>query len=316
MKNSFKGMFKNDGLKYVVVLERDGEVAVISRGRVRQKIRLPEFESVSSESPYETIIREYKNQTGYEIINLVLKGIIKKAIDDSEKYDYTLVFKGTECYGSPKSSKAECVRWIQRDRLHRYTAGARAEELANLVDGRCCEFIYGLENEEPSKKEICMIGDITEEDILDTEAVIKQSFATVADTYALTKEEFPNFAGFYIDKEVLSKLLKKPNQHLFGYFDDGRLIGLIGLFNNKRKNEAELSLLSVLPDFRHIKIGESLLDYAVKLAKDMTCETVRAEIMYENTKLRNWLEKQGFVLHSTEKPKNHPYTLAIMKKSL
>lgn len=307
--------FKNNAPKFVVVLERDNEVAVICRGKVRQKIFIPTYERVVCEPPQKTILREYKNQTGLEIINLVFKGIINKIVDENGNSERVLVFKGTECYGTPKVSKTESVRWIQKNRLHRYSGGASIEELANLLEGRCSAYTYGFEYSDFSQKEICMISEITESDIPSAEAVIKESFATVADTYAFTEAEFPNFAGFFIDKEVIKKLLNKPNQYLFGYFDDDKLIGLISIFHNKRKNEAELSLLSVLPDYRHMKIGESLLDYAVNLAKDMTCQTVRAEIMYENSKLRSWFTEQGFALESTENPKNYPFTLGIMKKS-
>ena len=79
---------------------------------------------------------------------------------------------------------------------------------------------------------------------------------------------------------------------------------------------AELSILSVHPEYRHSKIGESLLDYAVRFAKNLACDGAVLEMMVENTPLKKWFLSKDFVLDRVYETPNCPYKIGVMKKML
>ena len=59
--------------------------------------------------------------------------------------------------------------------------------------------------------------------------------------------------------------------------------------------------LSVLPEYRHNKIGYSLLEHSFEKAKGLGCTKMNIGIVEENAVLRSWYEKYGFVHTGAEK---------------
>ena len=301
--------------KYMVVLEREGQVAVYREGNTYRRYSIPTFDRVKGVSPEKTIVKEYKAKMGYEIINLVFKGIINKTVDEEGKTETFLLYKGTECYGREKSDKRSATEWIPKDRLHRYQKGGDvARAIVALTDERCSVFTYNLNEKEPSKKQICMIDHICKEHIHDAAEVVRLGFRTVADTYAFSEKDFPAYAAYKATDKFLQDFLNKKNKYVFAYFDDERILGVISLEHNKRTNTAILSLFAVHPEYRHSKIGESLLDYAIKYAKNLSCSKVVGEMMVENTTFKNWLLNQGFSIDKIIEEVYCPYKIGVVKK--
>ena len=302
--------------KYMVVLEREGQVAVYREGNIYRRYSIPTFDRVKGVSPEKTIVKEYKAKMGYEIINLVFKGIINKTVDETGKIETLLLYKGTECYGREKSDQRSATEWIPKERLHRYQKGGDvARSIVALTDERCSVFTYNLNEKEPFKKQVCMIDCISKKHVHKAAEVVRLGFRTVANTYAFSEKEFPNYAAYMTDQKLWHYMREK-NHYVFAYFDDERILGVISLEHNKRTNTATLSLFAVHPEYRHSKIGESLLDYAIKYAKNLSCGKVVGEIMVENTKFKNWISNQGFSVDKIYESPYCPYKIGVVKKMI
>ena len=101
------------------------------------------------------------------------------------------------------------------------------------------------------------------------------------------------------------------------YYDDGdgRILGYYSLIFLEN-SECELSNLCVLPEFRHKKIGEVLLEDAVIRAKSSGCKKMKIGIVEENKKLRKWYEAHGFIHTHAEKFDFFPFTCGYMEREL
>ena len=160
-----------------------------------------------------------------------------------------------------------------------------------------------------------MIKEITKKDFPECVYVIKESFMTVADEFGFTVENAPKFTAFSMNIERLETQYETENRLMFAYFDDGRPIGFYSL-NILNSDECELNNLSVLPAYRHKKIGEKMLLHAIKQAEEKNCKIIQIGIVEENKTLRSWYENFGFIHIGTEKFDFFPFTCGYMKKLL
>lgn len=61
-------------------------------------------------------------------------------------------------------------------------------------------------------------------------------------------------------------------------------------------DSVELNNLAVLPEYRHLGIGKELVDYAITYSKNIPgTNKIKIGIVEENTILKEWYEKIGFV---------------------
>ena len=160
-----------------------------------------------------------------------------------------------------------------------------------------------------------MIREIKPGDIAQCVDVIRKSFRTAADEFGLTEENAPRFTAFATDEKRLSWHLNGERRPMYGYFENDRLIGYYSLLLQDGQ-QCELNNLCVLPEYRHRKIGAELLEDACRNARRLNCRTVNIGIVEENTVLRKWYEKHGFVHTGTKKFDFFPFTCGYMKKDL
>lgn len=102
---------------------------------------------------------------------------------------------------------------------------------------------------------------------------------------------------------------------MFAYWEGGEIVGYFSL-ELKPEGECELNNLCVLPEHRHKRIGERLLEHAFLVAKKNQCRKIFAGIVEENHLLRNWYEVHGFQHVGTEKFDFFPFTCGYMEKQL
>lgn len=143
--------------------------------------------------------------------------------------------------------------------------------------------------------------------------VITQSFSTVAQEYHFTKESVPHFPAFITD-DVINKQIKN-GLVLFAYVDSGQVIGSVGIKEIDNKIY-KIERLAVLPDQRHKKIGQTLMNYAINRIIENNGKVVRVEIVYENTVLRKWYENQGFHVIAVDVYENLPFKVGVLTKEL
>ena len=139
-----------------------------------------------------------------------------------------------------------------------------------------------------------MIQEIKKEDIPQCVEVIRKSFATVANEFGITEENGARFTAFATDEGRIEWHMFCEHRPMYGYYEKNRLIGYYSLLI-KDNEECELNNLSVLPEYRHNKIGHSLLEHSFEKAKGLGCTKMNIGIVEENAVLRSWYEKYGFV---------------------
>ena len=143
--------------------------------------------------------------------------------------------------------------------------------------------------------------------------IIRSSFITVAEEFRLTENNCPSHTAFM----TIDKLQKQ--------FDDGRPMFLfyqdaipVSYFSLSKcsDEEWELNNLAVLPDYRHLGIGKSMVDYAVKMVKSYGGNKISIGIIEENSTLKNWYLKLGFNHISIRQFEHLPFTVGFMKMEI
>ena len=162
-----------------------------------------------------------------------------------------------------------------------------------------------------------MIKEIDKSEIAECVNVIRKSFLTVADEFGFTIENAPRFTVFAITEEWLGYQLEYEHRLMVAYYDDGdgSILGYYSLMLLEN-SECELSNLCVLPEFRHKKIGEALMEDAVVCAKKKGCKKMKIGIVEENKRIRACYEKHGFTHTHTVKYDYFPFTCGYMERDL
>jgi len=156
-----------------------------------------------------------------------------------------------------------------------------------------------------------MIYKVTEKRQLNTCLdIISKSFQTVADEMGLTKENCPSHTAFMPLKKLQGQLKCGNPMFLYKYKD--KFVGYFSL--NISDDGVELNNLSVLPEYRHLGIGKELVGFAVDYSKNtLGIDKIKIGIVEENTVLKEWYGKLGFVHTGTKKFENLPFTVGFME---
>ena len=144
--------------------------------------------------------------------------------------------------------------------------------------------------------------------------VIRSAFKTVADDLGFTEENAPRFTAFATDENRIKSQYdeKRP---MYVYCEHEKIIGYYSLaFLDD--GSIELNNLSVLPEYRHIGVGEKLLEDAEKKAREFGKNKISIGIVEENQVLRKWYESHGFVHTGTKKFDFFPFTCGYMEKNI
>ena len=140
--------------------------------------------------------------------------------------------------------------------------------------------------------------------------IIRNSFITVAEEFALTENNCPSHTAFI----TIDKLEKQ--------FDEGRPMFLfyqedvpVGYFSLIKCNDEvwELNNLAVLPDYRNSGYGKEMVELAVATVKSYGGNKISIGIIEENVKLKDWYLKLGFNHISTRKFEHLPFTVGFME---
>ena len=153
------------------------------------------------------------------------------------------------------------------------------------------------------------------EEIPECVNVIRGAFKTVADELGFTEENAPRFTAFATDTNRLGYQFCIEKKPMFVYLHQGSIVGYYSLALLENGN-VELNNLSVLPEFRHLGIGEKLVKDAFEKVKAFGKDKIEIGIVEENVKLRKWYEKLGFIHTGTKKYDFFPFTCGYMEKIL
>ncbi len=159
------------------------------------------------------------------------------------------------------------------------------------------------------------IREMEMEEIPECVNVIRTAFKTVADELGFTRENAPRFTAFATDDTRLQYQFLVEHKPMYVYLHEGKIVGYysLAMLDN---GSVELNNLSVLPEFRHLGIGEKLVKDAIEKAKSFDKEKMEIGIVEENKKLRMWYESLGFIHTGTKKFDFFPFTCGYMEMKL
>lgn len=160
-----------------------------------------------------------------------------------------------------------------------------------------------------------MIRPMREEEIAVCVDVIKESFMTVAQEFGFTPENAGRFTAFATTPERLMWHYHGEHRPMFVFQEEGQIVGYYSLLLQEN-GECELNNLSVLPQYRHGKKGQALMEHAFAQAKELGCTKMNIGIVEENVQLRKWYEGLGAVHVGTQKFDFFPFTCGYLVKEL
>lgn len=140
--------------------------------------------------------------------------------------------------------------------------------------------------------------------------VVRKSFATVAKEFGLTKSNCPSHTAFI----TMDKLEKQydDGRPMFLFYQDDVPVGYFSLAKSSEE-EWELNNLAVLPEYRRLGIGKTMVDYAITTVKNYGGNKISIGIIEENSVLKNWYLNLGFKHIPIRKFDHLPFTVGFMK---
>lgn len=157
------------------------------------------------------------------------------------------------------------------------------------------------------------IRKVTEKDIPECVRVVRRSFQTVADEFGFTAEKDPKFTSFATTEERLRWHMFTEHRPMYACFVDGKIVGYYSLHISD--GEIELSNLCTLPEFRHLKVGESLMLHSFDRARELGFSEITIGVVEANERVRRWYESYGFT-KSGECGEYQTFHCIFMKKSI
>lgn len=140
--------------------------------------------------------------------------------------------------------------------------------------------------------------------------IVHKSFQTVADEMNLTKDNCSSYTAFMPIEKLISQFENNTPMLLYQY--NGCFAGYFSLSIND--DSVELNNVAVLPEYRHLGIGKELVDYAITYSKNILgANKIKIGIVEENTILKEWYEKIGFVHTGSKKFEHLPFIVGFMK---
>ena len=143
--------------------------------------------------------------------------------------------------------------------------------------------------------------------------IIHRSFATAAEDFGLTKDNCPGHTAFMKPEKLQAKY--DAGDRMFLSYTEGKPAGFFSLRQIDVKTW-ELDHLAVLPEYRCQGIGAALLRYARTVVAQNNGSIIKIGIIEENTRLKHWYEKFGFVATGTECFAHLPFTVGHMELRL
>ena len=153
------------------------------------------------------------------------------------------------------------------------------------------------------------IREANEADIGTLVTLLRGSFRDVAERFELTIENCPKNLAFCTDQRVNSDIKRGLSYYVLE--QDGEPRGCVAL-EKASPDVCYLERLAVLPRHRGRGYGKELLEHIFDEAAGNGSQRVEIGVIAEDTKLRNWYGKFGFVLKSTKTFDHLPFVVAFM----
>ena len=144
----------------------------------------------------------------------------------------------------------------------------------------------------------------TEQEMAVSVNVIRESFATVAEQFGLTKENAPTNPAF-IEMRHLQKM-RETGIAMFGVFCETIQIGFVAI---ERKDHTGFFMerLAVLPEYRHKGYGRQIVEYVTEYVSAQGGKIVDIGIIGDHEILKSWYRALGFIEIDTKRFAHLPF---------
>ncbi len=145
--------------------------------------------------------------------------------------------------------------------------------------------------------------------------LLNAAFGTVAEEFALTKENSPTNAAFVTNEELRSQLTDR--REFYRYEENGKTSGFVAIERSEKEPATFfIEKLAVSLDARHHGVGTKLMDFAQDRIWQLGGKTISLGLIDANTRLKNWYAAQGFVIVEIKTFAHLPFDVCFMTKSL
>ena len=148
-------------------------------------------------------------------------------------------------------------------------------------------------------------------DLADIHRIIRLSNYTVARDLGFTKENAPTSPAF-IELDKVRESFDRGIEYSIGSIEEVKIACVAIEADKNDKENFFIERLAVLPEYRHQKYGEKLLDHALSEIKKKNGKSAGIAIIDENKKLKDWYLRYGFTETRVRKFDHLPFTVCFM----
>ena len=154
-----------------------------------------------------------------------------------------------------------------------------------------------------------------QDDFVGLAKLLNCAFGTVAKDFGLTKENAGNNSAFITGEELKALLIE--NREFYVYEDDGCASGFVAIEKSlSEKDTYYIEKLAVIPEFRHLAIGLSLMNFASDKVRELGGKRISIGLIDSNIVLKEWYSKHGFVVFEIKKYDHLPFDVCLMDKEI
>lgn len=143
--------------------------------------------------------------------------------------------------------------------------------------------------------------------------VIRAAFQTVMSDLGLTESDAPTNAAFLTVRQLLRD--RERGARLFAAHVGPELVGCVSMRAGSRPGVVYLEKLAVAPPYRHLGYGAALMDHALAAAAAAGAGIASIGIIDQNTRLKRWYERHGFVTTGHRRFDHLPFTVCYLQRS-
>jgi len=153
----------------------------------------------------------------------------------------------------------------------------------------------------------------TQEDVGLLVEIIRKSFRDVAERFGLTPDNAPRHPSNCKEEWIRGDIDRGV---LFFVIEDENRVSGCAAIEKTNPEECYLRRLAVLPDRRRQGLGKALVDHVLADAKRLGAHRVGIAIIAEQTELKNWYQRIGFVEGDTRQYSHLPFLVTFMSCKL
>lgn len=140
-------------------------------------------------------------------------------------------------------------------------------------------------------------------------ALIRDAFRNVAEAFGLTRENCPKHPSNCTDEWIENDLERGVIYYLLE--KDGISAGCVAL-EKAGPDLCYLERLAVLPEYRRNGYGKALVHHVFAQARGLGAQKISIGIIADDTNLKRWYKKLGFVEIETQAFEHLPFFVTFM----